>query len=145
MLKDRKSHQKSVITNPGVVTGEPPTRAHSEARSWGGAGAGSGPQSAPPELIAAGAGAGLSSRQQQKLTEHNKQQSGYKSPESESVSLGSFSGTNGHKEQEDSLGERDSPLATIAKDEVYIYIYICTLRARFRFFTSTVWTIFVVR
>ena len=54
------------------------------------------------------------------MTEHKlqQQQSGYKSPESESVSLGSFSGTNGHKDQEDSLGEKDSPLATLPKDEV---------------------------
>ncbi|OXU19241.1 hypothetical protein TSAR_016640 [Trichomalopsis sarcophagae] len=90
------------------LLGEPPTRAHSEARSW----VGLAPQSASQDP-----------QKQLKLTEHKQQQqqqqqqSGYKSPESESVSLGSFSGTNGHKEQEDSLAERDSPLATIVKDE----------------------------
>jgi hypothetical protein len=73
------------------------------------------PHSLPSELVSA-------DRPQQKLTEHKQQQqhSGYKSPESESISLGSFSGTNGHKDGEDSLGERDSPLTTIAKDEVII-------------------------
>ncbi|XP_016836694.1 RNA polymerase II degradation factor 1 isoform X3 [Nasonia vitripennis] len=102
---------KTFTVTQNVREGEPPTRAHSEARSW----AGLGPQSAAPDL-----------QKQLKLTEHKQQQqqqqqqqqSGYKSPESESVSLGSFSGTNGHKEQEDSLAERDSPLATIVKDEM---------------------------
>ncbi|XP_011503180.1 PREDICTED: AF4/FMR2 family member 4 [Ceratosolen solmsi marchali] len=104
---------KTFTVTQNVREGEPPTRAHSEARSWTGIIGTSAPYSAPPELVGV-------SRQQQKLTEHKQQQqySGYKSPESESISLGSFSGTNGHKEGEDSLGERDSPLTTIIKDEL---------------------------
>lgn len=65
----------------------------------------SAPQSAPPELA-------------QHKSQHS-QHSGYKSPESESVSLGSFSGINGHKDLD---SERDSPLPmhvqdTLAKSE----------------------------
>ena len=73
--------------------GEPLTRPHSEAKSWGPSSLPSAPQSAPPELA-------------QHKSQHS-QHSGYKSPESESVSLGSFSGTNGHKDPD---SDRGSPL-----------------------------------
>lgn len=70
------------------------TRPHSEAKSWAPSSVPSAPQSAPPELAA------------QHKSQHS-QHSGYKSPESESVSIGSFSGLNGHKDMD---SERDSPL-----------------------------------
>jgi len=76
---------------------EPLTRPHSEAKTWAPSSLPSAPQSAPPELAA----------------QHKSQHSGYKSPESESVSLGSFSGINGHKDLD---SERDSPLPTNAQD-----------------------------
>ncbi|XP_076549012.1 uncharacterized protein LOC117600883 isoform X8 [Osmia lignaria lignaria] len=76
------------------VREEPLTRPHSEAKTWAPSSAPSAPQSAPPELAA------------QHKSQHS-QHSGYKSPESESVSLGSFSGLNGHKDMD---SERDSPL-----------------------------------
>ncbi|XP_066584964.1 uncharacterized protein [Prorops nasuta] len=75
------------------VREEPLTRPHSEAKSWTGSSLPSAPQSAPPELA------------QHKSQQH----SGYKSPDSESVSLGSFGGINGHKDLD---SERDSPLHT---------------------------------
>ncbi|XP_036140928.1 flocculation protein FLO11 isoform X10 [Monomorium pharaonis] len=78
------------------VREEPLTRPHSEAKTWAPSSVPSAPQSAPPELAA-----------QHKL--QHSQHSGYKSPESESVSLGSFSGINGHKDLD---SERDSPLLT---------------------------------
>ncbi|XP_026673822.1 flocculation protein FLO11 isoform X6 [Ceratina calcarata] len=78
------------------VREEPLTRPHSEAKSWAPSSVPSAPQSAPPELAA------------QHKSQHS-QHSGYKSPESESVSLGSFSGLNGHKDMD---SERDSPLPT---------------------------------
>nr|XP_034172792.1 nascent polypeptide-associated complex subunit alpha, muscle-specific form isoform X9 [Osmia lignaria] len=78
------------------VREEPLTRPHSEAKTWAPSSAPSAPQSAPPELAA------------QHKSQHS-QHSGYKSPESESVSLGSFSGLNGHKDMD---SERDSPLPT---------------------------------
>lgn len=79
---------------------EPLTRPHSEAKTWAPSSLPSAPQSAPPELAA------------QHKSQHS-QHSGYKSPESESVSLGSFSGINGHKDLD---SERDSPLPTNAQD-----------------------------
>ncbi|XP_023290458.1 proteoglycan 4 isoform X3 [Orussus abietinus] len=78
------------------VREEPLTRPHSEAKTWAPSGVPSAPQSAPPELAA------------QHKSQHS-QHSGYKSPESESISLGSFSGLNGHKDLD---SERDSPLPT---------------------------------
>lgn len=62
------------------------------------------PQSASPDLAA------------QHCKSQHSQYSGYKSPESESVSLGSFSGLNGHKDQ-DSDRERDSPLPAALRPE----------------------------
>ncbi|XP_018304412.1 flocculation protein FLO11 isoform X5 [Mycetomoellerius zeteki] len=82
------------------VREEPLTRPHSEAKTWAPSSVPSAPQSAPPELAA------------QHKSQHS-QHSGYKSPESESVSLGSFSGINGHKDLD---SERDSPLPTNAQD-----------------------------
>ncbi|XP_039303302.1 uncharacterized protein LOC105200057 isoform X3 [Solenopsis invicta] len=82
------------------VREEPLTRPHSEAKSWAPSSVPSAPQSAPPELAA------------QHKSQHS-QYSGYKSPESESVSLGSFSGINGHKDLD---SERNSPLPTNAQD-----------------------------
>ncbi|XP_032683894.1 uncharacterized protein LOC116850071 isoform X10 [Odontomachus brunneus] len=82
------------------VREEPLTRPHSEAKTWAPSSVPSAPQSAPPELAA------------QHKSQHS-QHSGYKSPESESVSLGSFSGINGHKDLD---SERDSPLPTTAQD-----------------------------
>ncbi|XP_076635798.1 uncharacterized protein LOC143348927 isoform X12 [Colletes latitarsis] len=81
------------------VREEPLTRPHSEAKTWAPSSLPSAPQSAPPELAA------------QHKSQHS-QHSGYKSPESESVSIGSFSGLNGHKDMD---SERDSPLPTIAQ------------------------------
>ncbi|XP_011637491.1 uncharacterized protein LOC105427440 isoform X5 [Pogonomyrmex barbatus] len=82
------------------VREEPFTRPHSEAKTWAPSSVPSAPQSAPPELAA------------QHKSQHS-QHSGYKSPESESVSLGSFSGINGHKDLD---SERDSPLPTNVQD-----------------------------
>ncbi|XP_026826737.1 mediator of DNA damage checkpoint protein 1 isoform X8 [Ooceraea biroi] len=82
------------------VREEPLTRPHSEAKTWAPSSVPSAPQSAPPELAA------------QHKSQHS-QHSGYKSPESESVSLGSFSGINGHKDLD---SERDSPLPASAQD-----------------------------
>lgn len=79
---------------------EPLMRPHSEAKTWAPSSVPSAPQSAPPELAA------------QHKSQHS-QHSGYKSPESESVSLGSFSGINGHKDLD---SERDSPLPTNIQD-----------------------------
>ncbi|XP_017799074.1 PREDICTED: flocculation protein FLO11 [Habropoda laboriosa] len=76
------------------VREEPLTRPHSEAKTWAPSSIPSAPQSAPPELA--------------HKSQHS-QHSGYKSPESESVSIGSFSGLNGHKDMD---SERDSPLPT---------------------------------
>ncbi|XP_078047987.1 uncharacterized protein LOC144475701 isoform X12 [Augochlora pura] len=78
------------------VREEPLTRPHSEAKSWAPSSLPSAPQSAPPELAA------------QHKSQHS-QHSGYKSPESESISIGSFSGLNGHKDLD---SERDSPFPT---------------------------------
>lgn len=86
-----------MIKNPITFFKEPLTRPHSEAKTWAPSSLPSAPQSAPPELAA----------------QHKSQHSGYKSPESESVSLGSFSGINGHKDLD---SERDSPLPTNAQD-----------------------------
>ncbi|XP_070528327.1 uncharacterized protein [Cardiocondyla obscurior] len=85
---------------PIVSFKEPLTRPHSEAKTWAPSSLPSAPQSAPPELAA------------QHKSQHS-QHSGYKSPESESVSLGSFSGLNGHKDLD---SERDSPLPTNVQD-----------------------------
>ncbi|KAG7199772.1 hypothetical protein KM043_000437 [Ampulex compressa] len=82
------------------VREEPLTRPHSEAKTWAPSSIPSAPQSAPPELAA-------------QHKSHHSQHSGYKSPESESVSLGSFTGLNGHKDLD---SERDSPLPTGAQD-----------------------------
>ncbi|XP_029159564.1 uncharacterized protein LOC114931603 isoform X6 [Nylanderia fulva] len=82
------------------VREEPLMRPHSEAKTWAPSSVPSAPQSAPPELAA------------QHKSQHS-QHSGYKSPESESVSLGSFSGINGHKDLD---SERDSPLPTNIQD-----------------------------
>lgn len=79
---------------------EPLTRPHSEAKTWAPSSVPSAPQSAPPELAA------------QHKSQHS-QHSGYKSPESESVSLGSFTGINGHKDLD---SERDSPLPANVQD-----------------------------
>ncbi|XP_076668830.1 uncharacterized protein LOC143369153 isoform X3 [Andrena cerasifolii] len=81
------------------VREEPLTRPHSEAKTWTPSSFPSAPQSAPPELAA------------QHKSQHS-QHSGYKSPESESVSIGSFTGLNGHKDMD---SERDSPLPTRAQ------------------------------
>ncbi|XP_053984838.1 proteoglycan 4 isoform X6 [Hylaeus volcanicus] len=81
------------------VREEPLTRPHSEAKTWAPSSLPSAPQSAPPELAA------------QHKSQHS-QHSGYKSPESESVSIGSFTGLNGHKDMD---SERDSPLPTSAQ------------------------------
>ncbi|XP_033214348.1 uncharacterized protein LOC117171297 isoform X2 [Belonocnema kinseyi] len=81
---------KTFTVTQNVREGEPLTRPHSEAKSWGPS---SLPQSAPPEWA--------------QHKSHHSQHSGYKSPESESVSLGSFSGTNGHKDPD---SDRGSPL-----------------------------------
>ncbi|XP_076177923.1 uncharacterized protein LOC143152095 isoform X10 [Ptiloglossa arizonensis] len=81
------------------VREEPLTRPHSEAKTWAPSSLPSAPQSAPPELAA------------QHKSQHS-QHSGYKSPESESISIGSFSGLNGHKDMD---WERDSPLPTRAQ------------------------------
>ncbi|XP_076379766.1 uncharacterized protein LOC117229125 isoform X16 [Megalopta genalis] len=81
------------------VREEPLTRPHSEAKSWAPSSLPSAPQSAPPELAA------------QHKSQHS-QHSGYKSPESESISIGSFSGLNGHKDLD---SERDSPFPTSAR------------------------------
>ncbi|XP_076244597.1 uncharacterized protein LOC143185460 isoform X1 [Calliopsis andreniformis] len=81
------------------VREEPLSRPHSEAKTWAPSAVPSAPQSAPPELAA------------QHKSLHS-QHSGYKSPESESVSLGSFTGLNGHKDMD---SERDSPLPTRAQ------------------------------
>ena len=81
------------------VREEPLTRPHSEAKTWTPSSFPSAPQSAPPELAA------------QHKSLHS-QHSGYKSPESESVSIGSFTGLNGHKDMD---SERDSPLPTRAQ------------------------------
>ncbi|KZC12800.1 hypothetical protein WN55_04317 [Dufourea novaeangliae] len=78
------------------VREEPLTRPHSEAKSWAPSSFPSAPQSAPPELAA-------------QHKSHHSQHSGYKSPESESISIGSFSGLNGHKDMD---SERDSPFPT---------------------------------
>lgn len=78
-------------------------RPHSEAKTWATQSINpSAPQSAPPELA-----------HQHKSHQHS-QHSGYKSPESESVSLGSFSGLNGHKDL-DSIGT-ESPLPSNIQD-----------------------------
>ncbi|KAL6441190.1 hypothetical protein ACFW04_003468 [Cataglyphis niger] len=82
------------------VREEPLTRPHSETKTWAPSSVPSAPQSAPPELAA------------QHKSQHS-QHSGYKSPESESVSLSSFSGINGHKDLD---SERDSPLPTNIQD-----------------------------
>ncbi|XP_076230405.1 uncharacterized protein LOC116430001 isoform X18 [Nomia melanderi] len=81
------------------VREEPLTRPHSEAKSWAPSSLPSAPQSAPPELAA------------QHKSLHS-QHSGYKSPESESISIGSFTGLNGHKDMD---SERDSPFPTSAR------------------------------
>ncbi|XP_076658635.1 uncharacterized protein LOC143362403 isoform X16 [Halictus rubicundus] len=82
------------------VREEPLTRPHSEAKSWAPSSLPTtAPQSAPPELAA------------QHKSLHS-QHSGYKSPESESISIGSFSGLNGHKDLD---SERDSPFPTSAR------------------------------
>ncbi|XP_015594429.1 uncharacterized protein LOC107267351 isoform X24 [Cephus cinctus] len=85
---------KTFTVTQNVREGEPLTRPHSEAKTWAPSSVPSAPQSAPPELAA------------QHKSQHS-HYSGYKSPESESVSLGSFSGLNGHKDLD---SERDSPL-----------------------------------
>ncbi|KAK2582575.1 hypothetical protein KPH14_004864 [Odynerus spinipes] len=77
------------------VREEPLTRPHSEAKTWAPSCVPSAPQSAPPELAA------------QHKSQHHSQHSGYKSPESESVSLGSFGAITDQKEDMDS--ERASP------------------------------------
>ncbi|XP_063980395.1 uncharacterized protein LOC135164198 isoform X12 [Diachasmimorpha longicaudata] len=86
---------KTFTVTQNVREGEPLTRPHSEAKTWApGSTVISTPQSAPPELA-------------QHKSHHQSQHSGYKSPESESVSLGSYTGLNGHKDLD---SERDSPL-----------------------------------
>nr|XP_031839452.1 proteoglycan 4-like [Nomia melanderi] len=82
-----------------AVQPKPLTRPHSEAKSWAPSSLPSAPQSAPPELAA------------QHKSLHS-QHSGYKSPESESISIGSFTGLNGHKDMD---SERDSPFPTSAR------------------------------
>ncbi|XP_034934064.1 cell surface glycoprotein 1 isoform X4 [Chelonus insularis] len=87
---------KTFTVTQNVREGEPLTRPHSEAKTWvAPSTVPSAPQSAPPELAAL-----------HKSHQHS-QHSGYKSPESESVSLGSYTGLNGHKDPD---SERDSPL-----------------------------------
>ncbi|CAB0041493.1 unnamed protein product [Trichogramma brassicae] len=86
---------KTFTVTQNVLEGEPLTRAHSEARSWG-------PQSAPPELTG---------RLQHRL---HQQGSGYKSPDSESMSLPSFGATSNGLHKDDSAA--GSPMAS--KDEV---------------------------
>ncbi|XP_011298296.1 proteoglycan 4 isoform X7 [Fopius arisanus] len=86
---------KTFTVTQNVREGEPLTRPHSEAKTWAaGSTVISTPQSAPPELA-------------QHKSHHQSQHSGCKSPESESVSLGSYTGLNGHKDLD---SERDSPL-----------------------------------
>ncbi|KAL7287344.1 hypothetical protein TKK_0018464 [Trichogramma kaykai] len=85
---------KTFTVTQNVLEGEPLTRAHSEARSWG-------PQSAPPELTG---------RLQHRL---HQQGSGYKSPDSESMSLPSFGATSNGLHKDDSAA--GSPMAS--KDE----------------------------
>lgn len=82
---------------------EPLTRPHSEAKTWAPSCVPSAPQSAPPELAA------------QHKSQHHSQHSGYKSPESESVSLGSFGGITDQKEDMDS--GRASPCSLPTKVE----------------------------
>ncbi|XP_057318476.1 serine/arginine repetitive matrix protein 1 isoform X18 [Microplitis mediator] len=89
---------KTFTVTQNVREGEPLTRPHSEAKTWAAPTVHSAPQSAPPELAAL-----HKSHPQQQHSQH----SGYKSPESESVSLGSYTGLNGHKDMD---SERDSPL-----------------------------------
>ncbi|KAJ8664301.1 hypothetical protein QAD02_005963 [Eretmocerus hayati] len=107
---------KTFTVTQNVREGEPPTRAHSESRSWIGPGAA---QAVDPSRLKSHQSQHQSLHPGLDHHQHQQQQkgSGYKSPESESVSLGScFSGTNGmHKD--DSLADRESPLHTIAKDE----------------------------
>ncbi|KAK0170405.1 hypothetical protein PV328_010973 [Microctonus aethiopoides] len=89
---------KTFTVTQNVREGEPLTRPHSEAKTWAATSSiHSTPQSAPPELAAL------------HKSHHHSQQSGYKSPESESISLGSYTGLNGHKDLD---SERDSPLPT---------------------------------
>ncbi|XP_029678068.1 uncharacterized protein LOC115244518 [Formica exsecta] len=95
---DTRSASNQAAT--AVVQAKPLTRPHSETKTWAPSSVPSAPQSAPPELAA------------QHKSQHS-QHSGYKSPESESVSLGSFSGINGHKDLD---SERDSPLPTNIQD-----------------------------
>ncbi|XP_044591316.1 flocculation protein FLO11 isoform X14 [Cotesia glomerata] len=90
---------KTFTVTQNVLEGEPLTRPHSEAKTWAAPTVHSTPQSAPPELAA------LHKSHPQQHSQH----SGYKSPESESVSLGSYTGLNGHKDMD---SERDSPLPT---------------------------------
>ncbi|XP_014233071.1 uncharacterized protein LOC106656547 isoform X3 [Trichogramma pretiosum] len=85
---------KTFTVTQNVLEGEPLTRAHSEARSWG-------PQSAPPELTG---------RLQHRL---HQQGSGYKSPDSESMSLPSFGAASNGLHKDDSAA--GSPMAS--KDE----------------------------
>lgn len=85
------------------VREEPLTRPHSEAKTWAPSCVPSAPQSAPPELAA------------QHKSQHHSQHSGYKSPESESVSLGSFGGITDQKEDIDS--GRASPCSLPTKME----------------------------
>ncbi|XP_015171503.1 PREDICTED: uncharacterized protein LOC107063875 isoform X9 [Polistes dominula] len=85
------------------VREEPLTRPHSEAKTWAPSCVPSAPQSAPPELAA------------QHKSQHHSQHSGYKSPESESVSLGSFGGITDQKEDIDS--GRASPCSLPTKVE----------------------------
>ncbi|XP_012060891.1 PREDICTED: nuclear receptor corepressor 1 [Atta cephalotes] len=96
-LDTRSASNRAATT---AAQAKPLTRPHSEAKTWAPSSVPSAPQSAPPELAA------------QHKSQHS-QHSGYKSPESESVSLGSFSGINGHKDLD---SERDSPLPTNVQD-----------------------------
>ncbi|XP_048511565.1 proteoglycan 4 isoform X7 [Athalia rosae] len=91
---------KTFTVTQNVREGEPSTRPHSEARTWGASSLPPIPQSASPDLP------------HQHKSQHS-QYSGYKSPESESVSLGSFSGLNGHKDQDSG---RESPLPQLRPD-----------------------------
>ncbi|XP_044006833.1 probable serine/threonine-protein kinase DDB_G0267686 isoform X12 [Aphidius gifuensis] len=94
---------KTFTVTQNVREGELLMRPHSEAKTWATQSINpSAPQSAPPELA-----------HQHKSHQHS-QHSGYKSPESESVSLGSFSGLNGHKDL-DSI-ETESPLPSNIQD-----------------------------
>ncbi|XP_046745456.1 uncharacterized protein LOC124410834 isoform X7 [Diprion similis] len=88
---------KTFTVTQNVREGEPLTRPHSEAKTWGASSMPPIPQSASPDLVG----------------HHKSQHSGYKSPESESVSLGSFSGLNGHKEHDSG---RESPLRALGTD-----------------------------